>query len=173
MRLRVQDIPLGGRTVEGGFDAGWVDANLDGAARGVPPGVVVTARVERVGPTVLLQGRCEAEFVLDCARCLCEVREEVALSFTHVLEQRPDADELDGDLELEDGDLDVSYIDGPEFDVDDIVREHLLLALPLVPVCRDDCRGLCPSCGANLNAAECRCTAPMDPRWAKLKALKV
>jgi len=173
MRLRILDIPPGGRTVEGDLDRGWSARARDGAARGVEPGVAVSVRVDRVGDKVLVQGEFDAPLVLECARCLVEMSETFHVPFTHVLEPKPDTEELDEVLELDDDDLDVSYIDGPEFELDDIVREHLLLALPMIPVCRDECRGLCASCGANLNAGECGCEAPVDPRWAALKQLEV
>ncbi len=58
-----------------------------------------------------------------------------------------------------------------QLDLGPLVREAIVLELPLAPLCRADCRGLCPSCGADRNEEECRCVAPVDPRWAILSLL--
>jgi uncharacterized protein len=52
------------------------------------------------------------------------------------------------------------------------VRDAIVLELPMAPLCRDDCRGLCPQCGADRNEADCGCVAPADPRWANLDVLR-
>ncbi len=59
-----------------------------------------------------------------------------------------------------------------ELDLGPMARESVLLELPLAPLCREDCRGLCPQCGADRNAAECGCVTPVDPRWANLDVLR-
>lgn len=58
-----------------------------------------------------------------------------------------------------------------EFDLGEVVRQYALLALPMKPLCREDCAGLCPSCGHNLNLGPCNCPAPIDPRFAPLAKL--
>ena len=58
-----------------------------------------------------------------------------------------------------------------EFDLGEAVRQYALLALPMKPLCREDCAGLCPSCGHNLNLGRCNCPTPIDPRFAPLKKL--
>ena len=63
---------------------------------------------------------------------------------------------------------------GKVIDLDPLVREQLVLSLPAYPVCREDCKGLCPVCGANLNERECGCDRHVpDPRWAGLKSIKL
>ena len=61
---------------------------------------------------------------------------------------------------------------GDELDLEPLARDAVLLELPLAPLCRDDCAGLCPTCGANRNTDTCDCTAPVDPRWAALDTLR-
>lgn len=86
------------------------------------------------GKEILLQGSARGAFALECSRCLAEVRS----AFEAALEQ--------------------TYgIGAQQIDVSDEVRESLLLALPVKPLCRPDCRGLCPRCGMNLNEGPCRC----------------
>jgi uncharacterized protein len=70
------------------------------------------------------------------------------------------------------GDGDETYrLDGDEVDLEPLVHDAVLLELPQAPLCRPDCLGLCPTCGANRNLDPCTCAAPRDPRWAALDAL--
>ena len=67
----------------------------------------------------------------------------------------------------------VSYYQGEGLLLEDAVREQVLLALPLKVICREDCRGLCPHCGKNLNTERCSCAEPVeDPRWSALKEIR-
>jgi uncharacterized protein len=79
----------------------------------------------------------------------------------------------DEEIELKPGELDVGFFAGEGLEFNDSLRELILMEVPMKPVCRLDCRGLCPQCGANLNAGQCACPVEeADPRWAKLQALK-
>ena len=71
-----------------------------------------------------------------------------------------------------DPDEDTYPIEGDHLDLQPLVRDALLLELPLAPLCREDCRGLCPECGADLNAAPCECRPAGDPRWGPLDVLR-
>jgi uncharacterized protein len=74
--------------------------------------------------------------------------------------------------ELTEEELSVSVFDGEAIDVDEIVKEQILLAVPTRMLCREDCKGICPECGADKNTGECNCvTNEIDPRWAALKDL--
>jgi DUF177 domain-containing protein len=80
----------------------------------------------------------------------------------------------DGQSDLKVEDLEFSYYDGEEVDLTPLIREQTLLALPTRPLCREDCRGLCPRCGANLNQGDCGCpTEAGDPRLSVLRSLTV
>jgi uncharacterized protein len=57
-------------------------------------------------------------------------------------------------------------------DLGPLVRDAIVLELPMAPLCREDCRGLCPQCGADRNEGDCSCAAPKDPRWANLDVLR-
>jgi uncharacterized protein len=57
-------------------------------------------------------------------------------------------------------------------DLGPLVHEAILGELPMAPLCRDDCQGLCASCGVNRNEEQCSCVAPLDPRWASLDVLR-
>ena len=116
---------------------------------------------------VLVRGTIEGEAELDCRRCLTPVSapivEEVALLFREgVSEAQAEAEEV-YPLPAKGNELDLA---GP-------LREHLVLAVPEFAICQDACKGLCPTCGANLNETECGCErADVDNRWAALLQLK-
>ena len=61
---------------------------------------------------------------------------------------------------------------GDELDLEPLARDAVLLELPLAPLCSEDCKGLCPQCGANWNVTTCACVAPGDPRWSVLDTLR-
>lgn len=69
-------------------------------------------------------------------------------------------------------DEDAYLLEGDLLDLEPLARDAVLLELPLAPVCRPGCRGLCPQCGADLNSGPCACAEPVDPRWAALDALR-
>ena len=75
--------------------------------------------------------------------------------------------------EVQDEDLDTSYYRDDQIDLNELLREQFYLALPMKPLCREDCAGLCPQCGTNLNTGTCQCTTEWeDPRLAPLKGLE-
>jgi len=124
--------------------------------------VAVSGRLMASGPgSYYWEGRVRTEVRVTCRRCLApvtaEVADEVRLLFT----------------EDEDNDDPSAVIIPPratEIELAEVIREALILAVPEYPLCRDDCRGLCPRCGADLNDGPCGCRPEADPRWAALQA---
>lgn len=78
----------------------------------------------------------------------------------------------DDGLELAEDDLDVFPYEGDVVDLEPLIREQFILAVPFAPLCKDDCKGLCPMCGIDRNIDTCQCEKPVDPRFAGLEALK-
>jgi uncharacterized protein len=119
-----------------------------------------------------LVGRVKTELELPCSRCLEPFRFPVDAPFDvrflpaselNVAEER----------EVEEDDLETSFYKDDQIDLNELLREQFYLALPMKPLCREDCKGLCPQCGINLNTGSCDCApAWEDPRLAPLKALK-
>lgn len=106
-----------------------------------------------------------------CARCLEPLPYELSWDFSIIL--TPEI-RLKGEIELAPGDLTQSFYRGTEVDLTPLVYEQVLLALPTRPLCAEECRGLCPQCGANLNTGQCACTTDSgDPRLAVLRSLKI
>ena len=121
---------------------------------------------------IRLVGKVEAHLELKCARCLEPIEREVAASFD--LLYRPLGSDAGVDeREVGVAEAEVGYYTGKGLLLEDVLREQVLLGLPLKAVCREDCKGLCPRCGRNLNLEKCACTTPApDPRWSALKDLK-
>lgn len=134
---------------------------------------VVTARALRTGDEVKITGEISAQVEAECDLCLKAFTLPLDFKFdTSFISAESERGRTEN-VELRGSDLDSSIYEGEEIDVDDLVREQILLALPTRLRCREDCKGLCPTCRADLNAAPCDCeTREVDPRWAALANLK-
>jgi len=121
---------------------------------------------------IRLKGQLSAGLELQCARCLEPVQQEVKRSF-ELLYRPLGADAGRDELSVTDAEAEIGYYQGDGILLEDVLREQVLLALPLKVTCREDCKGLCPQCGKNLNQEQCSCsTAIEDPRWAALKEVR-
>jgi uncharacterized protein len=127
--------------------------------------------VQKTGESFRLVGRAITSLELTCSRCVEPHRVPVDASFDSMyLPLAENAGE--GEREIGQRDLDTSFYRDDTIDLGELLREQFYLALPMKPLCRDDCRGLCPQCGTNLNRGTCECrSAWEDPRLAGLKAL--
>src|SRR5215467_2414969 len=135
----------------------------------------VTATAELLDGQIRIEGNLETKIELVCARCLEPVTEEVSRTFDLFYAPLPrDAQQTKHrEDRLRDDDTEIGFYEGDGLFLADVLKEQVLLALPLKAICRGDCRGLCPNCGANLNHEECRCeTHTSDPRLASLARLK-
>jgi len=119
-----------------------------------------------------LVGSAKTELELVCGRCL----EPFRVPFDGAIDVRYlPASELAAEAEREvaEEDLDTSYYRDDHIDLNELLREQFYLALPMKPLCREQCAGLCPQCGTNLNTGTCQCTSQWeDPRLAPLRELK-
>jgi uncharacterized protein len=129
-------------------------------------------RATRDGEEVRLAGTLKARVAFDCDRCLTPLSIPVEQSFD-LLYVHPTRSSANDEKELGGDDLSVAFYQGQAIDLDDVVREQIEFALPMHRLCREDCKGLCQLCGANLNEGLCGCESKeLDPRWAALKELK-
>jgi uncharacterized protein len=121
---------------------------------------------------IRIVGEFSTKVELLCARCLDPITRDVANKFD--LLYRPlGADAGKEELSVTAAEAEVSYYQGEGLLLEDVLREQVLLALPLKAICRDDCKSLCPHCGKNLNLEQCNCAEPMDdPRWSALKDIR-
>jgi uncharacterized protein len=121
---------------------------------------------------IRLRGRLSTGLELQCARCLEPVPQEVAREF-ELLYRPLGADAGRDELSVTDAEAEIGYYQGDGVLLEDVLREQVLLALPLKITCCEDCKGLCPHCGKNLNQEQCSCVVPAeDPRWAALKDIR-
>jgi uncharacterized protein len=119
-----------------------------------------------------LRGRVSTKLELQCARCLEPVLQDVNREF-ELLYRPLGVDAGRDELSVTDAEAEIGYYQGEGILLEDILREQILLALPLKITCREDCMGLCPQCGKNLNQEQCSCAAPVeDPRWEALKGIR-
>jgi uncharacterized metal-binding protein YceD (DUF177 family) len=134
------------------------------------------------GTHAFAAGTFRGHLVVACSRCIEPVRlvldEKLQVTFLppHELPADDDdkkaADAEDGP-EVAEEDLDVFPFDGDKIDLEPLFREQFVLAIPFAPLCREDCKGLCPQCGIDRNSGTCSCEPPIDPRLAGLKGLKI
>jgi|ERR1041384_585370 uncharacterized protein len=130
----------------------------------------LNVQATRAGDEVELVGTLNANVGFECDRCLTPIAVPIEQSFD--LFYVPPLKAGD-ERELGADDLSTAFYQGETIDLDDVVREQVELALPMARLCNDDCKGLCPDCGANLNDAKCACgDNQVDERWAALNELK-
>lgn len=132
----------------------------------------VNGKIRLAGNEVFVNGHVETRAQVECDRCLKPIELPVNADFE--LEYISGSEyESSGVAELTEAEMSVSVFDGNAIDVDEIVKEQILLAVPTRMLCREDCKGICPQCGVDRNTGECNCvTEDIDPRWAALKNLK-
>jgi DUF177 domain-containing protein len=134
---------------------------------GVPEGssVDIDLRLEAVMEGVLVTGTAQVELEGECARCLEPIEDTLQVDLQELFVYDDPGSAVRGD----DLDDDVSRLEGDLIDLEPLLRDAVVLALPFQPLCRDDCPGLCIECGARLSDdPDHRHDAPVDPRWAAL-----
>lgn len=168
IKLDIGSIPEGPSHVDLSGEASELGVTLDGGR--LESRIEVELDATRTGNDIFLKGRARVKAVLDCARCLEE--------FTYILQTpielwcvvRGGGEDVgDGEREnLIEVPAGMKYVD-----LSDHLRSELLVLIPLKPLCKDDCKGLCPTCGVNLNLTACSCERELhDGRWDALKDLK-
>jgi uncharacterized protein len=123
--------------------------------------VGVDVLLERVPEGIVVRGTLSATWDAGCSRCLEPVSGQISVHVDELFEPTP----LEGETYQLDDDV---------IDLEPMVRDALLLELPLAPLCDPECAGLCATCGANRNLTSCECvTTEIDPRWAALRSLEL
>lgn len=121
-----------------------------------PGDVEASLGLDRTGDLVSVRGPVRSLARLECVRCLREFDLPLTVDLTVVADRAGGRHRLEEDLEADDY---MMFHDGRQLDLREQARESLLLELPITPHCREDCRGLCPRCGADLNLGPCGCPA--------------
>jgi uncharacterized protein len=122
---------------------------------------------------VLVSGRARVNLEAPCARCLAPV--PIVLDTPIFVTMVPKGNESppNADGEVAGDDLGVATYDNREIDLSAVVHDEVFLELPMIPLCRESCAGLCPSCGHDLNAGPCGCEQATDDRWQALKRIRL
>jgi uncharacterized protein len=162
------DEMLGPGTIDFGADAQQVEPL---GAKGHAELVEEHHGARGVIKDIRLVGSFSAGLQLSCARCLDPVPQHVEREFD-LLYRPQGTDAGQEELSVTDAEAEIGYYVGDGLLLEDVLREQILLAVPMKIVCREDCKGLCPQCGTNLNQSSCSCTRPMDPRWQALEGLR-
>ncbi|MBI5665276.1 MAG: DUF177 domain-containing protein [Nitrospirae bacterium] len=165
MRLKITDIPDEGLTDE-------FDLPVEVRDGGVSDTAHVVINVKRFGKKVLAEGKVNITVSLNCSRCLKPVPYPIETKFSEEYNPAMDLDKEE-EQELTEGELDLSYYSNDELNISELIREQVLLSVPMKPLCSADCHGICLKCGKDLNEGACLCkTEEIDPRLAPLGKFK-
>ncbi len=184
----VDRIPSAGIAVDGALPRSKVAFLLGDHLRPHGDDAHITFELQRRGTNVVVEGTIDLAYAFECGRCAETFNRPAHVPFGFVCMQGtedapPNAESDDLDVEgLDDeavmptdpdGEREIVFYEGHTLDLEPAIAEQIVLTLPTWPVCTDDCKGLCPNCGANLNNENCSCAAQViDPRWAALGPLK-
>jgi len=138
------------------FEPGVVDFGSENVQQVGP--LDWSASAERAGDEIRVAGSLNTSLELACSRCLEPARVTINKPFDLFFRQRDEEmfDE-DEEIELSESDTRTGFFTGTKLAISDILREQILLALPMKALCTIDCKGLCPQCGMNLNSGGCNC----------------
>ncbi len=169
MRVELASLDRHGGKFAHNYQPGELELDEERVTLVTPPRVA--GRIQPSDSKVTIRGEATAELQVECDRCLKPLVIPVSSAF-EVEYVTPDIYKAGQAAELLDEDLSLSVFDGEVIDIDELVREQLLLALPVQTLCREECKGLCPECGGDRNLADCNCLeVEIDPRWAGLKEI--
>jgi len=170
MFLDVKELAVRKVRIDKSYPPGTLDLRSQEVQQVEP--LEVRATAELLDRQIHIQGNLRTRLELVCARCLESVSEEITKDFD--LYYRPlSTIAREEEVKLKADEADVAFYQGDGLFLADVLAEQVNLMIPMKVICRSDCRGLCPQCGANLNTEECRCEAhPADPRMARLARLK-
>src|SRR5262249_5636864 len=148
------------------------DISLDTANIRLLRPVKAVGSVDKRAGWFEINGVIEGEGEIDCSRCLEPIKRNLSIPFNIRLVRSEDLGDIH-EREVNTSDLDSSEIEGEQLDLTEVIREQILLDMPEQIFCKEDCKGLCPKCGTNLNLIDCKCDdEEIDPRWSALKDLK-
>jgi uncharacterized protein len=136
-----------------------------------------TGTAELLGNTlgeIRVKGHLKVEMEAECDRCLEAARFPVDANFDLFYRPAPEArSNQHEEVAIDPGESEIAFYEGGGLELNEILREHIVLTLPMQRICSDVCKGICPVCGVNRNQQECHCELkPVDDRWSALKELR-
>lgn len=164
MKIIVSEIPEEGMEID-------LSEDLRSESVKIVSPVRAALRVDKKGPEVLIHGMVSGEVELQCGRCLRAYTVKIESPVNVVY--RPVAEvNREEHYELKSDELDAGFYRDDAIELDDLLIEQLMLDLPMKALCSPDCKGICPKCGADLNATQCNCDfSEIDPRLKVLEKL--
>jgi uncharacterized protein len=174
MQIPIGQIPEEGRACTFHKEEGWLKELPGGSGllEFTVGGVQVSCLLKKVREAIYVEGSLVTEVQGECCRCLEKARLPIQCEFRYIFLPEPDIHAEETELSRDD--LDCVYYREEIIDLDPVIYEQIMLQVPMKLLCRDDCRGLCGSCGANLNREACTCPPRGgDERLAVLKTLKL
>ncbi len=175
MKIKVDKIPDSGLQLDLAYEKDWLKHLQKGHREEdfdfIAP---ITARVElnRSGKNVFIKGELAGKLKSLCSRCLKSFNYNLGADFQGSLTPLPQRFEKE-EIELSGEDVELSFYQGGEIDLKEVISEQLVLAVPLTPLCQEECKGLCPQCGTDLNEGECNCQMETLSGFAVLKNFKL
>ena len=174
MFLSVKELELRKIRFDETFAPGQIDFTGEDLEQGSPLQTTGSAELlEDSGGQIRIQGSLAVEMVAQCDRCLARARFPLKASFD--LFYRPASDiAREEEVRIDEGEAEIGFYEGEGLELEDVLLEQVVLALPMQRVCSESCKGICPVCGQNRNEAACQCRVQeTDDRWSALRNLEL
>jgi uncharacterized protein len=176
LKIRLIDIGEKEKLLESSDDVSLyptlVEAQAAGDCSFTAPLAISLSIVREYGH-IRLNGRIATSVALSCSRCLAGFSRDLLSTFTIYYTQSTENFAEEDEVELGESDLISAYYSGDEIDFSDEIAQQVLLEIPYKPLCSDDCRGLCPTCGVDMNSVECGCSTIKSLAFSPLQGFKV
>ena len=173
MFLSIQELEVRKIRFDTDFPAGEIDFSAEGFRQS--GNLHAEGEAELLNDTlgeVRMRGHMHVDLEVQCDRCLEPMPYSVGGPFDLFYRPTPKGP-LPHDVSIDEGESQIGFYEGGGMELEDVLREHVLLSLPMHQICRDDCAGICPRCGVNRNTVSCDCAEEIvDDRWAALRDLR-
>lgn len=158
MKIDLTNIPSEGKKINFTHTSDWWKPDFgEDWIIGLESPLSAWIKIYPVGEKIVVEGFLSTKLLLRCDRCLQPYTKDLSTDFRIYLSMSPFKGE--SEVELLEDDLNLDFIDGKFLESDQVIKEQLILNLPLKSLCAIDCKGLCPICGCNLNMARCLCSS--------------
>ena len=178
MFISVQELELKKVHFEVAFPPGEIEFTDDGDRLSQATPLQTEGSAELLPHTlgeIRVRGHLAVTMRCDCNRCLEPAEFPIDSSFDLFYRPAEEAgDKAEAEVEIDEGEAEIAFYEGGGIELTDVLREHVLLSMPMQRLCRAECQGMCPICGQNRNLINCGCEAKLvDDRWSALKNLQV
>jgi len=161
MKIVIADIPDEGLELD-------IEERVEVEDVSLPGPVISHLSLNKVATEIIITGRLKADMELQCSRCLKDFRQDLDIPVNVVY--HPVEDVAGARHALKDDELDLGFYQGDELDLQELLKEQILLNKQMKPLCSESCKGICPKCGKDLNTGQCNCSLKeIDPRLEVLK----